>query len=246
MNDFDHHWVVNQNDLVAQKKTEVALRFLKPVLVMLKTNERLCILDAGCGDGVHAQVLSEVKGAYNYCGIDISKNAVSTARSRVDDNRFVFSVEDVMATSFDSEIFDIVFSYGVIAYTKSPEKSVMELSRVTKTGGLVGLWLYPKPTGLLGDLFRMTQWVCMKGGDRVAYHIANLIVPFMRLLPVSSGVHLGNASWKQCREVVLVNIAPLHLRFPDRSEIIDWFAKAGLEITNDDLENPVTIWAVKK
>ena len=246
MTDFEHHWATNQNDLLADKKKEVALQFFKPVLDRIKQKDNAYILDAGCGDGVHAQVLAESEESFSYCGIDISQNAISAARSRVGDKRFEFLVEDMMSTSLDSEVFDIVFSYGVIAYTESPVTVVLELARVTKTGGIVGLWIYPKPEGMLGQLFRITQWLCVKGGSRVSYHIANIIVPFMRLLPVSSGVHLGNATWQQCREVVLVNIAPLHLAFPDKREISGWFSEAGLEIVGEDLDNPVTIWAIKK
>lgn len=246
MNNFEHHWATNTNDLVADKKKDVAKKFLMPVLDEINQQEGLRILDAGCGDGVHAEALAECDGVFRYSGIDVSQNAVTAASNRVSDERFDFSVEDILSTSFDSNAFDIVFSYGVIAYTKSPRKVMVELARITKGGGMTGIWIYPKPKGLLGVLFRMTQWICVKGGGRIAYHIANLIVPFMRFLPVSSGVHLGNATWQQCREVVLVNIAPLQLAFPERSEIVGWFSDAGLEIIKEDLDDPVTIWAVKK
>jgi len=75
--------------------------------------------------------------------------------------------------------------------------------------------------------------------------IADCIVPFLGLLPTRSKMSLANASWRQCREVVLVNIAPSQLYFPQEAEIEGWFAKNDVETVWRDDKAPVTLWGKK-
>ena len=39
-----------------------------------------------------------------------------------------------------------------------------------------------------------------------------------------------NASWRQCREIVLVNIQPKDLIFPSEKQLVDWIKKANFKI----------------
>ena len=41
---------------------------------------------------------------------------------------------------FDRDIFDIVFAYGVIGYAENPYKVFMEMVRVCKPGGKIGVF----------------------------------------------------------------------------------------------------------
>jgi hypothetical protein len=57
---------------------------------------------------------------------------------------------------------------------------------------------------------------------------------------------LANASWKECKEIVMVNIAPTQLFFPSEEEIINWFKKKNIDIKLKDEVNKITIWGIKK
>jgi hypothetical protein len=133
----------------------------------------------------------------------------------------------------------------VLAYTASPEGSFAELCRVTRPGGLVGVWVYPRPRGLSGLLLRCTRGVCGLLGPWLQRRVADLIVPLLGLLPARSGLSLRNASWAECREVVLVNIAPARLAFPEPSEVRGWFTRHGVRVVDEDRAAPVTLWGVK-
>jgi len=116
---------------------------------------------------------------------------------------------------------------------------------VTRSGGLIGIWVYPKSENVGGIVFSLVREICQLTGSLGTRIIADSIVPFLGFLPTRSRIHLGNASWKQCREVVLVNIAPQQLSFPTLSEVEMWFARNDIEIIFREKENPITLWGKK-
>ena len=152
---------------------------------------------------------------------------------------------DLTALTEPDNFYDIVFSFGVIAYTKDPEQSFSELCRICKPGGRVGIWIYPEPLGYKKFLFNFTKVICHYVGPFVTNRIADFIVPFLGLLPTRSKMNLANSSWKECREVILVNIAPERLAFFKRDIILSWFNKYKVQIEYEDRENPITLWGRK-
>jgi SAM-dependent methyltransferase len=137
---------------------------------------------------------------------------------------------------------DAVFSFGAIAYTSDPSVTIRELARVLRPGGLFGLWIYPRPSGVAGLILAIVRRTCRIGGTWVAHRIADMLVPILQWLPTRSGMHLGNATWQQCREVVLVNIAPTQLMFPTRDDVLTWCTDAGLELEEENTDAPITLW----
>ena len=63
---------------------------------------------------------------------------------------------------------------------------------------------------------------------------------------MASGVNLKNANWKQCKEVVMVNIQPKTLVYPTREEVLDWLDQANLKVVEEDKIKPITLWATTK
>jgi SAM-dependent methyltransferase len=237
---FDEHWELAA-DAVAPGKLRAAKRFLGPILA----DERLLgnVLDAGCGDGVHAEVLEQqTPGGRLRVGVDVSAVALAATRRRAGPDWQLVQAS-VERLPFEDDVFDVTFSYGVIAYTGEPHRSIAELARVTRPGGLVGVWVAPARGGLLGAAFagvRRMSWLVGRRGTLV---IANCLVPFLGLLPTASGVTLRSAGWRACREVVLVNIAPRQLVFPARADVLDWLSAARLRVVREDLDAPISLWA---
>ena len=240
--EFDKHWEPYSNVSIPLSKLKAAIAFLDPLLEFSNGGER--ILDVGCGDGVHAKAIADSGLSNNdisYIGLDISLTALLTAQLRVKDALLLHA--DTASIPLADNSIDAVFSYGVIAYTQDPFKSLKEISRVVRPGGLVGIWVYLRPEGIKGWLFETVRKITGFCGEWATNRTAELIVPLLPFLPVSSGMHLGNAGWKQCREVVLVNIAPTDLVLPEIHAVRAWIKDAGLEIFLEDFTSPVTIWA---
>ena len=241
--EFDEHWEPHGVVPVAEEKINSARNFLDPMLN--KTDPQSLVLDVGCGDGVHAMMLTSARESlsYRYIGLDVSFAALASARSRATEGIFLHA--DAAHIPLKNESVDAVFSYGVIAYTDDPAAAVVEMARVLTPGGMIGIWVYLRPEGLGAWMIKWVRAITALGGPLVTRFIADLIVPLMAFLPVSSGLNLSNASWKQCREVVLVNIAPQNLVFPDRETFAGWISRAGLTIESEDMNPPLTIWARK-
>jgi len=242
--DFDKHWEPYTDLPIPDAKMESAERFLAPLVEAL--DEGSVVLDVGCGDGVHAAFLLNQCGRpsdIHFFGLDASHQALLGAISR--NNRGIFIHADAADIPLESESVDAVFSYGVIAYTDDPAATVREMTRVLKPGGIVGIWVYLEPTGSSGRLLKVVRWITKNGGPLVTRLIADTIVPLMGILPIASGLNLRNASWSQCREVVLVNIAPEQLIFPDRDRFKKWISDAGLSVEREISDPPLAIWAKK-
>ena len=246
-NDFDSHWNdYSSQDLPITKKIE-AQRFLRPLFATMESRGPLRVLDAGCGDGVHIEVIAANRNAVEsgcLVGLDISMSALHAARRR-GKGKWEFVQGDLGKLPFVDSGFDVVFSFGVLAYTDDPPLSFSEFCRVTKMGGYIGIWVYPRIGGLGGVLFSLARRLCQLTAPLGSRIIAECIVPFLGFLPTRSKMNLANASWKQCREVVLVNLRPRQLVFPTPSEVEGWFKRHNIKITDRDRGNPVTVWGVK-
>lgn len=241
---FDDHWSLFSDESVSQKKIRDASGFLAPAIDDYR-GKKIAVLDAGCGNCVHAGALKN--GIFDkdsiFVGLDISIIGMLTAQRRIPDWFLVNG--DILRAPFVGNSFDMVFSFGVLGYTDNPRRSFDELCRVTKKGGMVGIWLYPHKKGLSGRLFSITRALARSMGPSGAGMIANIIVPFLIVLPTRSKMNLFNATWKQCREVVMVNIEPEKLLFFERDEIIRWYKENNIEIVVEDRSNPITIWGRK-
>lgn len=247
MTNFDSHWGENLVDEIPGTKKVEAQRFLQPLYEYQRSYSPGLVLDAGCGDGVHIEVIATNPvslEAYSFIGLDISMPALLASRKR-GQPKWDYVQGDVGKLLFRESYFNIVFSYGVLAYTDDPLNSFSELCRVTRKGGRIGVWLYPKLGGLGGAVFSLIRKACQLTGPIGCRLIADCIVPFLGFLPTSSKMSLANASWRQCREVVLVNIAPRQLYFPEQFEVENWFKKNNIKIINCDGKVPITLWGDK-
>lgn len=228
---FDNHWKnFISKDLSSQKK-EVAKVFLKPIIDKINNSEKILrVLDFGCGNGVHAEVLHElVNTDFKYTGIDISKQAIDLCKSKYfDRNKFKFFCLDILSEEINDN-YDIIFSYGCIAYTKKPTVILSKLREKLKNNGILVSWIYTPNIFFIISLISL-RLICKSFGNRFTNFIANTLVYFLKYLPVSSGVNLSNSSFDQCKETVMINISPKSLLLPTRKTALKWFLKSNFKL----------------
>lgn len=103
----------------------------------------LLILDAGCGNGTLSAVIAGSGG--NVIAMDYS-NSVEQAhmhrRQFLNNNMLHYVQGDVQNPPFAENIFDIIYSDGVLHHTDNTMKSFDALVPLLKEGGSFFVWLY--------------------------------------------------------------------------------------------------------
>ena len=89
-------------------------------------------LDAGCGTGLFSAAAAK-RGAI-VTSLDVGSKLLEQVAKKCKSKRIIGNVAKM---PFKDNSFDIVLATEIIEHTSNPEKSIGELSRVTKPGGLV-------------------------------------------------------------------------------------------------------------
>jgi ubiquinone/menaquinone biosynthesis C-methylase UbiE len=153
---------------------------------------------------------------------------------------------DAQHLPFLDDSFDATISFGVQAYLDDPAQGMSEMVRVTRPGGLIGLWYAPRRSGVSGALFAAARGIVPRLPGWVQRRVADMMVPFLGLMPTASSLSLRTGSWRECREVILVNIAPKHIAFPTAHEIISELTRLGCEMVAKEGAIEGECWARKK
>lgn len=169
-------------------------QYLKTVVEMLTINKvNLKILDAGCGNGylgaylishsINSNGLTDKVPLFSLCSIDRSEKSLSNAKYGHDGiinngnlahkfsqkNRPVCAYRVVDLNSpidNESNFFDRICSSLVLSYLDDPIKTLKELIRVLKPGGLIVVSSI-KPQADLSQIYRDFLDVC-KNNDEIA------------------------------------------------------------------------------
>ena len=100
------------------------------------------VLEVGCGLGT--DLLQFARGGAEVYGIDLTEKGANLTRKRLKlyglSGRI--SVGDSESLPFDSDYFDLVYSWGVIHHTPNTEAAAREIVRVCKPGGQIMVMLY--------------------------------------------------------------------------------------------------------
>lgn len=102
------------------------------------------VLDAGCGNGRWAYGLSKL-GANVTC-VDQATSALEATQQALAEfitkKSFVQSTLEDLDKKLPPDSFDLVFSWGVIHHCVSYNRSLRNIARLVKPGGLIYLYLY--------------------------------------------------------------------------------------------------------
>lgn len=98
------------------------------------------VMDAGCGMGRYSRVAHEL-GA-TVVAMDLSQAVIRLSDVAKSSERMHLIQGNLMAPPLKEEIFDVVYSIGVIHHTPSAKSTFEKLSRLVKKGGNLTLWVY--------------------------------------------------------------------------------------------------------
>ncbi len=106
-------------------------RVLRAALERCQVPHDARLLDAGCGSG---RTLDDLARLGTVSGVDLSPDSVAAARARGHEDVRVAAVEEL---PFDDATFDVVTCLDVIEHTPDDRRTLTELRRVTRPGGVL-------------------------------------------------------------------------------------------------------------
>ena len=101
----------------------------------LAKEERLGrVVEFGCGSGFFTEALASK--ADSLVATDFSPGMLDLARQRIGATNVVFREEDCQQASFEAAVFDTAF-IGLLLQFTNADKTIAEMQRVLKSGGLL-------------------------------------------------------------------------------------------------------------
>jgi len=100
------------------------------------------VLEVGCGIGLDAFQMA--KHGLKVTAVDLTDVAIDTVRNRFKQNALSgeFKVSDATNLPFEENVFDYVYSFGVLHHAQDTAASIEEVYRVLKPGGEAKIMLY--------------------------------------------------------------------------------------------------------
>ena len=105
-------------------------------------------LDVGCGTGSLTNLIFEVHQPKEIISIDSSSDFISHAQRSITDPSVHFKVGLAQSLELDSNSIDVVVSGLVLNFVPQPKAAVLEMMRVTKPGGKIGIFLWDYAVGM--------------------------------------------------------------------------------------------------
>jgi len=99
-------------------------------------------LDVGCGTGALSQTILDLTAPKSVMGVDRSEDFLAHTRQKVTHPSARFEVADAQAMPLESEAYDAAVSGLMLNFLPQPEKGAAEMTRVTRPGGTVAVYLW--------------------------------------------------------------------------------------------------------
>lgn len=104
------------------------------------------VLEIGLGIGTDA--INFARSKAKYTGIELSQESLNIAVERFKvyqlEGRLQIGNAEDFAEDFTGEVFDLVYSFGVLHHTPNLQKSLLEISKVSNKNTVVKIMLYAR------------------------------------------------------------------------------------------------------
>ena len=132
-------------------------------------------LDVGCGTGSLTRHILESHQPREIISIDSSADFISHAQRSITHPSVHFRVGLAQSLELDSDSIDIAVSGLVLNFVPQPKDAVLEMLRVTKPGGRIGIFLWDYAAGM--QMLRYFWDVAVEIDDNAREHDEGIRFP---------------------------------------------------------------------
>lgn len=99
-------------------------------------------LDVGCGTGALTQTILQFLAPKAVNGVDAAEGYIAFALQKIINPRATFYVGNAQRLPVETAAYDAVVSGLVLNFAQDPDEMVAEMVRVTKSGGIVAVYVW--------------------------------------------------------------------------------------------------------
>lgn len=192
------------------------------------------VLDVGCGTGRFMQIALRYGG--EVIGIDLSFAVDAAFRNMGKEANIHIVQADVFRLPFKKEVFDLIYSIGVLHHTPDTKKAFYSVLPFLKVNGKVAIWLYDFYSHQPFMSSRYYRKLTTRLPKRFLHALCYIAVPYYYLykIPILKyffKVLLFIPEWKDWRWRVLDTFdwySPKYQWWHTDYEVFTWFENAGL------------------
>ena len=196
------------------------------------------LLDVGCGPGSITVGIAKALSPGNVIGIDIETSQVELGRQLAVEERVEnckFETASVLDLPMDSEHFDVVYGHTILMQFKDLTPVLGEVTRVLKSGGLVGFrevdlgasLFHQENSAMKEVLFTLRRSIFHNGGTPDIGHSLPFILSSAGLEIVDISAKYSFAPTLEAKKIMYNAMAGLwtQAEFPDQAEELGWITK---------------------
>tara|TARA_B110000438_G_scaffold128538_1_gene124829 strand:- start:342 stop:1157 length:816 start_codon:yes stop_codon:yes gene_type:complete len=133
-------------------------------------------LEIGCGGGSDLKIFSKNQQLKTITAIDLGENIENLAKIYKQRKDINLKKGNALSLDFESNRFDVIYSFGIFHHTSDPIKCISEANRVLKKNGAMFLYLYSShENSLLKRMGVFFERMIMKTFQYIPYSFQNII-----------------------------------------------------------------------